>query len=73
MAFVCGYVWQDFSGSISSQYLQLNVKCNRKKIASWHVDGLTTILFCCFNKLFENYAIKNHRLRGCSPCFGNTY
>ena len=20
-----------------------------------------------------DYAIKNHRLRGCSPCFGNTY
>lgn len=66
MAFVCALVWQDFSGSIPSQYLQLNVKCNRKtKLQVGILDGLTTILFFYFHKLFENDALRNH-----TACFG---
>lgn len=42
-----------------------------KEIASGHVDGLTTILLFYFNKLFENDALENHKLRECSVSFGN--
>lgn len=64
MAFVCGLIWQDFSGSISSQYLQLNVKSNKKKklqVGMWLDWPLVSFFY--FNKLFENDILKNHKLR----------
>lgn len=34
------------------------------------LDGLTTILFFYFHKLFENDALRNHKLREDTACFG---